>query len=109
MVQYAGRLDHVELSRDRFDFEDVSLRIVDIAHVQFAGLTFGVAQAGEAEIDGKHARAAETLRALDRMVACAAASDENVAAVLADDALQCGCGKQYTHGFLDAAWHQLAR
>src|SRR4051794_24343073 len=107
MVQYAARLDHVELSLDRSDFEDICLGIVDIAHVQFAGLTFGVAQAGEAKIDGEHAGAAEALRALDRMVACAAASDENVAAVLADDVLQCGCRKQDTHGFPDAARHQL--
>ena len=78
MVEHADALDEVEAAVDRSELENVGLRVFEIGHAKFAGLARRIGEARQAEVDGQHARAGETLRGFDRVLAGAAAGDQDI-------------------------------
>ena len=74
----------VEAAPERAEREDVGLAIFDVGAPERARLALGIGEAGEAQIDREHAGAGEPLRGLDRMLAGAAAGDQDVDSRLAE-------------------------
>ena len=75
-------LDSIRSKRasDGAELEDVGLRVFDIVQPKLARLAGGVAEAGQAEVDGEHARAGEALPGFDGVLAGAAAGDQHIEA-----------------------------
>src|SRR5262249_51988792 len=79
VVQHAAGLDHVEGARERAEPGDVGLGVVDRCNPELLRLALRIGKARKAQVDGEHARAAITLRRLDRAMSGAAAGDQHVA------------------------------
>ena len=76
-MQHADAFDHVELSSQAPQREDVGLAMRDL-QAQFLRLAPGIAQAGQAEINRQHVLVAETLRHGDGALASAASGDQDI-------------------------------
>src|SRR5262249_18895094 len=68
------------------ELEYIGLRVGDVVEAELARLAPRVAEAGETEVDGEQPRAGELLRHADRMLAGAAARDQDVHVALAERA-----------------------
>jgi hypothetical protein len=55
MVQHPDRLDEIEGALDRPETQDIGLGILDVSQSGFLRLPLGVAEAGEAQVDGEMA------------------------------------------------------
>src|SRR5258706_16481377 len=96
MVQHPAGLDDVENAADRLKLQNVGLRVLDIVQPQLARLSLGVTETGQAEIDGKHLRSCEASRSFDRMLAGAAAGDQDFRRALLADVAEIDQGKLTT-------------
>ena len=78
MVKHPGREHDVERPAERVEIEDIAVKVVDIGDAEFAGLAAGIGEAGAAEVDGRDLRPGQAARDLDRLLARAAAGDEDL-------------------------------
>src|SRR5262245_65210069 len=84
MVQHARGFDEVEAAAERAELEDIRLAIFDIAPAELMRLALGIGEAGQAQVQREHGGAGEPLCRLDRVLARAAARDQNVNLPLAE-------------------------
>ena len=54
VMQDAGRFDHVEGSLERRHRKQIGLRVFDVPQADLSGLSAGVSQTHEAQVDGEH-------------------------------------------------------
>ena len=78
MVQDACGLYEIEVAPQHAQFENIGLAIFDIGQSQFLRLSLRIGKAAQAQIDCQHLRIAKAPRHLDRVLSCAAASNQDI-------------------------------